>query len=197
MEKVIPADAKLMPENAQRVFKGIMFDVYQWNQEMFDGSTAVFERLRRPDTVMAVCIVDDQIIIQEDEQPHRGVKSKLPGGRVDAQDDSTLTAVKREVLEETGYEFANWRLIEVTKPEDKIDWFVYIYLASGVLSKSVTSQDAGERIKPTLKSVDEVKSMIDTDTSGFLSKSRQLFRKISSLDDLVNMPEFKGKIVNV
>lgn len=196
MEKIIPEGATLIPDDARLAFKGIMFDVYQWDQEQFDGSTAIFERLRRPDTVMAICIVDDQIIIQEDAQPHRGVKRKLPGGRVDIDDISTDTAVKREILEETGYEFANWRLIDVSKPEDKIEWFVYIYVASGVASKGESNQDPGERITTGLKGVNEVKGMIDNDTDGFLSKSRQLFSKVVSIEDLENYPEFQGKVVN-
>lgn len=196
MRKVIPKGTKLIPESARIVHKGVIFDVYQWDQEQFDGSMALFERIRRADTVLAICIVDGKIIVQQDEQPHRGVKTKIPGGRIDPEDGSTLEAVKREVLEETGYKFADWRLVEVTKPEDKIDWFVYIYVASGVTSKDATSQDAGERITTSLKSVDEVKEMINNDSTGFLSKSRQLFSKISNIQDLQNLPEFDGEIVD-
>ena len=28
---------KKIPNNAKRVFKGVIFDVYQWEQEVFDG----------------------------------------------------------------------------------------------------------------------------------------------------------------
>lgn len=36
---------KLMkiPSTAKRVFKGIIFDVYRWEQEMFDETTSTFE----------------------------------------------------------------------------------------------------------------------------------------------------------
>ncbi len=36
-----------IPPNAKRVFKGIIFDVYQWQQKMFDGSKETFEMLKR------------------------------------------------------------------------------------------------------------------------------------------------------
>jgi len=41
-----------LTSQAQRVFKGIIFDVYQWKQKMFDGSQGIFEMLKRPDTAL-------------------------------------------------------------------------------------------------------------------------------------------------
>lgn len=196
MRKVIPKGTKLIPDNARLVHKGVIFDVYQWNQEQFDGSMALFERIKRIDTVLAICIVDGKIVLQEDEQPHRGVKIKFPGGRIDPEDDSTLAAAKREVLEETGYQFADWKLITVAKPQDKIDWFVYIYVAKTPTSKSKVEADPGERLTNTLKDLDSVKEMIDNDTTGFLSSSRHLFKNISSIQDLESLPEFEGEIVD-
>lgn len=39
MRKYIPENAKLIPAEAECKFRGELFDVYQWPQEMFDGST--------------------------------------------------------------------------------------------------------------------------------------------------------------
>ena len=36
-----------IPKNATKVFSGKTFDVYQWEQEMFDGSKKIFEKLKR------------------------------------------------------------------------------------------------------------------------------------------------------
>ena len=59
-----------MPENAKCVFKGEIFDVYQWEQEMYDGTKATFEKLKRPDTVVVFPVLPDgQIILTEQEQP--------------------------------------------------------------------------------------------------------------------------------
>jgi len=33
MKKTIPADAVLVPDDAKRVFNGMIFDVYQWPQK--------------------------------------------------------------------------------------------------------------------------------------------------------------------
>ena len=99
MKKIVPSGTNLIPSNAERVFEGKIFDVYQWRQEMFDGSFATYENLRRPDTVLVIAIDDGKIIINDSNQPHRGRKYELPGGRVDAKDESILAAAKREMLE--------------------------------------------------------------------------------------------------
>ena len=54
-----------LPENAKLVFKGIIHDIYQWEQEMFDGSKATFERIRRPDTTAVIAVVG--IVVEEIE----------------------------------------------------------------------------------------------------------------------------------
>lgn len=50
-----------IPINARRVFKGIIFDVYQWEQKMFDGNFKTFEMLKRPNTVEIIAIRDNKI----------------------------------------------------------------------------------------------------------------------------------------
>src|ERR1700733_8127048 len=100
MKKIIPPSAVLIPDQAKRVFKGEIFDVYQWPQTMFDGTAATFEMLKRPDTVQAIAVVDDKILVLNDEQPHRGARLTFPGGRADKSNESTDAAIKREVHEE-------------------------------------------------------------------------------------------------
>ena len=43
-------DKQQLPKNAKRVFKGKIFDVYQWDQKMFDNSVEIFEKMKRTDT---------------------------------------------------------------------------------------------------------------------------------------------------
>jgi hypothetical protein len=58
---VVPKNAKVIPKQAQRVFKGQIFDVYQWPQKLFDGSTQTFEMLKRPDTLTVLAIKNDKL----------------------------------------------------------------------------------------------------------------------------------------
>ncbi len=53
----VPSFAKVIPEQAELKFRGVIFDVYQWPQEMFDGSVETFEMLRRADTVKIIAIL--------------------------------------------------------------------------------------------------------------------------------------------
>lgn len=46
-----------IPSHATKVFSGVIFDVYQWEQELFNGNIATFEALRRPSTVIIIPVV--------------------------------------------------------------------------------------------------------------------------------------------
>ena len=54
--RTIPKDAKLVPADADKVFEGVIYDVYHWDQTLYDGSKAKFEMLKRPDTVVIIGI---------------------------------------------------------------------------------------------------------------------------------------------
>ena len=60
MRKYIPEWAKLVPKEAKKVFSGVIYDVYQWPQEMFDGSMQTFEMLGRPDTVKILAVLSEE-----------------------------------------------------------------------------------------------------------------------------------------
>ncbi len=192
MKKVIPEGSTLVPDTAQRVFEGKIFDAYQWPQEMFDGSSETFEMLKRPDTVSAICVVDGKIVVIDDEQPHTGSRKSFPGGRVDKTDANIEAAAKREVLEETGYSFKSWRLISVGQPHTKIEWFVHVLMAWDVAGKQATNHDAGERITVHGINFDELKTLI-INKSGYLADATSIFENIESLEQLLSMPEFTGQ----
>ena len=191
MKKLIPADAVLIPEQAQRVFQGMIFDTYQWPQQLFDGTEHTFEMLKRADTVTAICVVDDKILVIDDEQPHMGSRQSFPGGRVDDSDESIETAAAREVLEETGYSFNNWRLIKVWQPYRKMEWFVYVLLAWDVAGQQPPHLDPGEKITVQTLDFNTVKSLVIR-RSGYLGESSSIFEQVSSLDELLALPEFQG-----
>lgn len=195
MKKLVPEDAVLIPESAERVFKGQIYDVYHWPQKMFDGSTETFEMLRRPDTVIVICIVDNKILIEEYDQPNVGNRLSLPAGRADEDDESILSAAQREVREETGYTFKNWRLVDVKQPQTKIERFDYYFLAWDGGKTNELKLDAGEKIETSLVEFDEFKTKV-MNHEGFMGNSEFLIRDLNSLEDLLNLPEFKGQEVD-
>lgn len=192
MKKIIPPDSVLVPDNAQLVFEGMIFDVYQWPQELYDGTSHTFEMLKRTDTVNAICIVDDKFLVLDDEQPHLGARLSFPGGRVDQSDASIKDSIQREVHEETGYTFDNWRLIKVYQPYRKVEWFVYTWLAWGMSAKDDPHTDPGEKISVRELSFERLKSMIVT-ADDYLSDSRDIFDKVQSIPELLTYPEYSGQ----
>ncbi len=195
MKKVIPADSTLVPDQAERVFQGMIFDVYQWPQKLFDGSSHTFEMLKRPDTVTVICVVDDKILVIEDEQPHMGTRQSFPGGRVDDSDNTIEAAARREVQEETGYSFTSWRLVGVWQPYHKMEWFVYVWLAWDMIDRQAPQLDPGEKI--TVQGLDfaTVKSL-SLQRAGYLGESGAIFEALESLQQLLNLPEFTGLSVD-
>jgi ADP-ribose pyrophosphatase len=96
------------PPEAKQVFHGVMHDIWQWDQELFDGSHATFECLVRTDSVTVIGFLDPQtIVLTRQEQPGRGeIFLDAPGGRVD-EGETHEQAARREFLEETGLTIGN------------------------------------------------------------------------------------------
>jgi ADP-ribose pyrophosphatase len=195
MKKIIPKRSVLIPDDAEAVFHGNIFDVYQWPQALFDGSSHVFEMLKRPDTVVAICIVDGQILVIDDEQPHFGSRQSFPGGRVDDSDDSIEAAAKREVAEETGYSFKQWRLIQVHQPHNKIEWFVYLFIAWDEAAHDEPHLDPGEKITTKRYDFADIRTLALNKT-GYIGDVEDLFRDLSSSEQLLTLPVFEGQSVD-
>lgn len=161
-----------IPESAERVFDG-RFKVYRWNQKMFDGSYQVFERLVRRDTVEALVVVGEKILVLEQEQPHiEGMFLSLPGGGIEKGEDP-ITATKRETLEETGYEAAQWELLYSNNPLQNIDWAIHVFVARDAKQIASPMLDVGEKIRARLVDFDELIDLVD---SGEFSRIEQNLR---------------------
>jgi len=155
-----PQSNQPLPEHAKLVFKGEMFDVYQWEQVMYDGTTKVFEKLKRPDTVIVIPVLDDErIMLTREEQPGKKPFIGTCGGRVDSGEDA-LDAAKREFLEETGYEATDYILWKAIQPVSKIDWAIYFFIAKGCKQVANQSLDGGEKIEPFTVTFDEWLQMV-------------------------------------
>lgn len=173
MDIIRPVSKQPIPDNAKKVFKGVLFDVYQWEQEMFDGTKAVFEKLKRPDTVIVFPVTDDgKIILTKQEQPGKEPFIGAAGGRVDEGED-ILAAAKRELLEETGYEASEFTLWDAQHPTSKIDWVVYTFIAKGIKKISEPHLDSGEKIVSYSVSFDE---FIETGTGEKFSEKEIINR---------------------
>lgn len=135
-----------IPPQAKKVFSGVIFDVYQWEQELFDGSKDTFEMLKRPDTVQVIATHGDKIIIGYEKQPTKGPSYTLLGGRVD-KGEEPLIAAKRELMEEAGLASDDWELWNSNQPLNKLDWTVYTYIARECKKIAEPALEPGEDIE--------------------------------------------------
>lgn len=189
MRTIVPKNAKLIPDDAKLAFKGVIHDIYQWEQAMFDGTYETFEMIKRPDTVKVLAIKDDKIVILEQEQPGDPPYYDLPAGRHDVESEDELAAAKRELLEETGMTFKNWKLLDVTQRHAKIEQFIYIFLATGFEAQTGQKLDAGEKITVRLLDFDSVKELLADPKARYLPKD--LLDRVDSLDELLRLPEYR------
>lgn len=144
-----------LPEHAKRVFKGLLFEVWQWAQKMYDGTEVVFESVVRDDSATVIATVGEKIVIEDQEQPDWSLLAvSLPGGRCDFDEDP-LVCAKRELLEETGYASEEWELWKKHDPAGKVRWTEYIYIARNCALSQAPHLDAGEKIAARLISFDE------------------------------------------
>ena len=177
-----------LPSNANRVFKGILFDVYQYEEKLYDGSTATFEMLKRTAAMQVVPTIGNRIVVIEDEQPNRPKAWTLAGGRQDG-DENPLDGAKRELLEETGLASKDWTLYKEFQPYWKIDWSIYLYIARNCEKVQEPKPDPGERITLHEVSFDEFVEIATSE--GFLATGLSLDILRAKTSDTLD--EFKNK----
>lgn len=142
-----PKSKQPLPDNAKLVFKGAMFEVYQWEQEMFNGTKKIYEKLKRPDSVIVFAVSESgKIILTKQEQSSKAPFVAGAGGRVE-RGEEILTAAMRELREETGYEANEFVLWKAVQPISRIEWAVYVFIAHGAKKTSEQSLGASERIQ--------------------------------------------------
>ncbi len=194
MRTVVPENAQLLPDKAQKVFDGVIFDVYHWQQTMFDGSVETFEMLKRPDTVEVIAIKDDKLVVVHEQQPGTKEFYDIPAGRHDVEAETELQAAQRELAEETGLRFKSWKLVTVSAPVHKVDWLVYTFVATDFDEQIDQNMDNGEKIVVEYMTLDEFKSLGAKQRLRYYS---DIFKNANSIEELMQLPEFRGKELEV
>lgn len=139
-------EARPIPPHAKKVFQGTMFSVWQWEQELYDGSHDTFERVARSDYAYAVGVLPDKkILLVEDEQPDRPAVLTPAGGGVEAG-EAPAAAAQREFLEETGYKIGRLKLWHSYRPASRMEMTVHAFIGQGLEHVGAPQLDAGEKI---------------------------------------------------
>lgn len=138
----------MIPLNAKKVFSWIIFDIYQWEQEMFDWTTSTFEMAKRAWTVMVIPVLDNwKILIWKQEQPWKWQFIDFLWWRQERWEETLITA-KRELFEESWYRAKEFELI-ISKNLwwSKLEWEINYYIARWLGKVWEQKLDSWEKIE--------------------------------------------------
>ena len=116
-----------------------------------------------PTWVGAVAVTEDGKIVMVRQYRHALGESciEIPGGCVDDTDKNFEEAIRRELLEETGYSFSSYEYLGRISPNPSTNTnLLHMFLAKG--GKKVAEQllDENEEIEVVLLSIDELKQLL-------------------------------------
>jgi ADP-ribose pyrophosphatase len=142
-----PQSRQPIPEHAELKFKGVLFDTYQWQQDMYDSSVRTFEKIKRADCAVVIAITKDKKILMScQEQPGKPKFYGFFGGLME-EGENPLEAAKRELLEESGYTSDKCELWMATQPSSKIDSAWYDFVFRDCVNIADQRLDGGEKIE--------------------------------------------------
>lgn len=141
----------------KKVFQGEIFSIWQWEQEMYDGSKRTFERATRCDVARMIGVLPDKkIMLIMDFQPDRAVGLLGPaGGQVEEGEDPQVAA-GREFLEETGYKASTISpLFTLPQKSGRLYYAAYLFIGKNLEKITEPQNVAGERIELRLFTFEE------------------------------------------
>ena len=121
---------------------------------MYDGSYETFEMITRKPSVDIIAIVNNKIIILIQKQPTRRLFFSLSSGGVEKRQTSAQAA-KEELLQETGYEAEEIKLMDEFFGNSKIFFHESLFIAKNCKKIVKQNLDSGEKIKVTFCNFDD------------------------------------------
>ena len=177
-----------IPPEAKRVFKGIIFDVYQWPQKLFDGTETTFEMLKRVNTAEIIAVKDGKLCLTHQSQPNKADFYSVFGGRGE-EEEAPLDTAEGELLEESGLSSDNWELFKEYQPLHKIDWSIYVYIAKDCKQVAAPRLDAGEQIEVMERTFEEFIDIVLSDKYW----GNELVLDVLRMKDRGTLEQFKSK----
>ena len=131
---------------SEEIFDGVILHVQRDTVRLPNGSETIREVIRHIGAVCVIPVLDNGDVIMERQYryPLDRVILEIPAGKLDAAGENRLSAVQRELREETGYTAEEWTEIGDFHPAPAYsDEFITMYLARG-LQKGDRHLDADE-----------------------------------------------------
>ena len=139
--------------------------------------------LEYPDWVNAVALTEDNQVILVKQYRHAAGEEflELPGGCIE-KGESPEQAARRELLEETGYEFENLEFLsELYANPATATNKTHCFLATGGKKVADQNLDLGEEIIVELVSLEELKQLVKSNKFGHALHSSGIFYALLKL----------------
>lgn len=129
-----PTDLIETEISSKATYDGRLLHVREDRVRLPNGKESTREYIVHPGAVVVVPLMEngDVLFVRQFRYPLRREFLELPAGKIDPGED-TLVCGKRELLEETGFDAANWHYLTTIHPcIGYSDERILIYLAQGL-----------------------------------------------------------------
>lgn len=119
--------------------------------------------IEAPDWLNVIALTEDDrvVMVHQYRQGSDAVSLEIPGGIIDPEDASPEAAARRELLEETGYEAAEWKYLGRVRPNPAIlTNYCHTFLATGATLVQDAAPDPGEDLTTELVPLENLRDMI-------------------------------------
>ena len=121
--------------DSEKIYTGIILDLYRDNVRLPNGKTGVREYIRHKGAACVVPLTDanEILLVKQFRYPFGVVLSEIPAGKLDSGSEPPLEAAKRELREETGAEASEMIYLGEYYPTCAYsDEVIHMYLALGL-----------------------------------------------------------------
>ena len=121
--------------SSEDIFDGVVLHVKRDTVTLSNGSSAVREVIRHIGAVCVIPVTENNEVIMERQfrYPLDRVILEIPAGKLDTPDEDRLSAIRRELREETGYAADEWTELGDFHPAPAYcDEYITMYMARGL-----------------------------------------------------------------